>query len=274
MQRLIFLGLGFFFALALVVAEPDRQAIFQSLYPQSEIHQPLHKRYRGLENLTGKALFQALHIRTGDGFREQGYKAAKTHLYDVVDHQNGRVLTLYSEVFTRKKGSRYLESGDENQDGTSYDFVNCEHLWPQSFFKKQGPMVSDLHHLYPSFSKPNHVRGHHPFGKVADPRYSTVAGSQYGGAIFEPHDNVKGNVARALLYFILRYHKKAIFRNTDQDKFWNQRIDQYFRWHQSDPPDDWERTRNERIEKYQGNRNPFIDNPQLVEKIGPVPFQR
>jgi hypothetical protein len=36
------------------------------------------------------------------------------------------------------------------------------------------------------------------------------------------------------------------------------------RWHVEDPPDDEERARNDLVEARQGNRNPFIDLPQLA----------
>jgi hypothetical protein len=38
-------------------------------------------------------------------------------------------------------------------------------------------------------------------------------------------------------------------------------------WHQDDPVDDFERNRNDVIYSYQGNRNPFIDHPNLVDYL-------
>ncbi|MBX2850648.1 MAG: endonuclease [Phycisphaeraceae bacterium] len=38
-------------------------------------------------------------------------------------------------------------------------------------------------------------------------------------------------------------------------------------WHAQDPPDDWERGRNDRVEAVQGNRNPFIDRPEFAERV-------
>ena len=45
-----------------------------------------------------------------------------------------------------------------------------------------------------------------------------------------------------------------------------------FKWNREDPVDQWEIERNNRIEKYQGNRNPFIDHPEFAEKIGSDSF--
>ena len=39
------------------------------------------------------------------------------------------------------------------------------------------------------------------------------------------------------------------------------------KWHKQDPVSDWERRRNTRIYKIQGNRNPFIDRPEFASKI-------
>jgi endonuclease I len=38
-------------------------------------------------------------------------------------------------------------------------------------------------------------------------------------------------------------------------------------WHENDPVDDFEMNRNNVIESIQGNRNPFIDHPEFVNKI-------
>lgn len=225
-----------------------------------------------LEGLKGEELFQKLHEQTGKDYLVHDYKEAKQFLYDVVDNENGKVRTLYSSLFGLPKGTRYYEDGDENLDGTYGDFVNCEHIWPQSKFSKREPMVSDLHHLYPTFSIPNHIRGSAPFGMVDSATYQTVAGSKFGSGEFEPHDEIKGNVARAMLYFVLRYKGQPILKKTSSQRFWNLRIQQFFLWHQLDPPDGPEILRNDRIEEFQKNRNPLIDAPELVEKIGVEPF--
>ena len=38
-------------------------------------------------------------------------------------------------------------------------------------------------------------------------------------------------------------------------------------WHQQDPPDAWERRRNDVIASYQGNRNPFVDHPEVLRGL-------
>lgn len=79
----------------------------------------------------------------------------------------------------------------------------------------------------------------------------------YGKTVFEPHTNIKGDVARALFYFSIRFQisiedvEESVLRE----------------WHILDPPDLFEVIRNEEIFALQKDRNPFIDMPYLVDKI-------
>jgi endonuclease I len=248
--------------------------IFRELYKLEGDRVQLPEQYKSLEGLEGRELFDALHKMTGQNFVNHEYREAKHFMYNYVDNRDDQVYTIYSGLFGHKDGNKFYEYGDENQDGTSKDFVNCEHVWPQSKFDKIIPMVSDIHHLYPSFSKPNGMRSSWPFGyvKAEDATYSTNYGSRLGNETFEPADDVKGNIARSVLYFFLRYNDREIFINTDGNEFFTSRISQFFDWHKQDPPDPWERARNNAIEKYQGNRNPFIDFPAFTDLIGTEPF--
>lgn len=145
--------------------------------------------------------------------------------------------------------------------------VNVEHTWPQSKFSRAYPndmQKSDLHHLYPTDPNVNRIRGNHPFGEVqTETEHLACKGPRFGigssGSedIFEPPQNHKGNVARALFYFATRY-KLSIYKAEE---------DVLRRWHQEDPVDQDERDRNEEIFTLQNNRNPFIDFPELVERI-------
>lgn len=247
----------------------DMKTLFEKVHGEKIEEVP--SLYSGVE---GYELFNLLHQQTGKNYQAKNYKEAKQYMYDVVDHKAGRVHTAYSGVDAPRKGNRYFEVGDANQDGTPNDFVNCEHIWPQSKFSKQKPMVSDIHQLFSTFSKPNGMRGSFAFGKVSNPRYTTKAGAKQGGNLFEPQDDLKGNVARAMLYFMVRYHNRPIFMQTDQEHFWNSRIAMFLEWNRQDPPDEWEKVRNDRVERFQGNRNPFIDDYRLADRIGRAAFMR
>lgn len=144
--------------------------------------------------------------------------------------------------------------------------INVEHTWPQSKFGgngSRGEQKSDLHHLYPTDSQLNSIRGNYPFGIVVNETKKTkcpqskIGYDLNGQRVFEPPQAHKGNVARALFYFAVRYQMKI---RTSEEEVLRQ-------WHQEDPADQEEMTRNDQVEDFQGNRNPFIDQPQLVNVI-------
>lgn len=145
--------------------------------------------------------------------------------------------------------------------------INAEHTWPQSRFTGKYPtsfQKSDLHHLFPTDSQMNSIRGNNWFGEVVKDTQTLKCknvrfGKPDGGGqdVFEPPREHRGNVARALFYFSTRYdmpidpRQEAVLR----------------KWNNDDPVDDEERDRNDKIAKLQGNRNPFIDYPELADKI-------
>ncbi|MDQ7771963.1 MAG: endonuclease [Elusimicrobiales bacterium] len=185
---------------------------------------------------------------------------------------------FYSQVCvpgSSEHGGDYGETGDMNGDGYRDNSMNAEHIWPQGYFNSAYPMKADLHHLAPTFLTPNGMRGSHPFGLAGDAVYSTSAGSILSSdGEFEPADAVKGNVARAMLYFVTRYHDRNIDDGMDYREFWTQRIPMFLRWNRQDPPDAAERRRNDLIETFQGNRNPYIDDPSLADRVGEAAFSR
>jgi endonuclease I len=143
--------------------------------------------------------------------------------------------------------------------------INIEHTWPQSRFGGGGSKSikkSDLHHLFPTDSQMNNSRGNFKFGDVDGPTKELKCSESRmsdgpKGPRFEPPAVHKGNVARALFYFSVRYDMTI---DADEEKTIR-------RWHELDPVDDAERARNEAIEARQGNRNPFIDHPEFAEQI-------
>lgn len=145
--------------------------------------------------------------------------------------------------------------------------VNVEHTWPQSRFTSRFPksmQKSDLHHLFATDSEMNSTRGNFPFGEVSQDKKtlkcqnSRIGMPSHGNQLsFEPPQAHKGNVARALFYFAVRYNTQI---DPNQEAFLR-------KWHHEDAVDQEEIKRNEEIFNIQKNRNPFIDNPDWVDKI-------
>ncbi|MFA6030170.1 MAG: endonuclease [Elusimicrobiota bacterium] len=230
---------------------------------------------KAVEGLSGQDLFWALHDIEAKGHHAHDYKEASAFIFGTADNVTLRgmrgIVDAYSGVFvpgTGESGGRYGERGDENGDGYNDTGMNIEHVWPQSFFNKRLPMKSDVHHLMATFMHPNSVRGHMPFGEVqGGATYENKGGAKSDGSVFEPPDFTKGRVARALLYFFVRYCDGDIMAG-DSSRFWGARLEMLLRWNREHPPTDFERRRNDLVERYQGNRNPFVDDPSLAERIG------
>lgn len=146
-----------------------------------------------------------------------------------------------------------------------HEQINVEHTWPQSRFNRgesKSTQKSDLHHLFPTNSQANSTRGNHIFADVrgSEPTNNcddSAIGRAEGTIAFMPPEDHKGNVARALFYFAVRYNLNI----SELEEFYLRQ------WHLFDPVDSAEIARNDEIEKIQGNRNPFIDNPELVGSI-------
>ena len=141
---------------------------------------------------------------------------------------------------------------------------NCEHVVPQSWFGKAQPMKGDLHHLFACEPKCNSFRSNIPYYQF-NPLEEAVRADcgRREGDKFEPEMG-HGAVARATLYFLLRY--PGLIGN-EQRELQKQRLAVVVDWHKRYPVSLYELHRNSTIYAAQGNRNPFIDRPGLVDEI-------
>ena len=147
---------------------------------------------------------------------------------------------------------------------------NREHVWPKSLggFNQSGA-GSDLHHIRPSDKSVNGKRGNEKYGIPTNgqPVTGTVTvdnsvGGYSNNTYFEPLDNVKGDVARICLYVYVRYGGELSKCSQITNVF--QSVEVLLQWHAADPVDTWEMGRNEVVYGIQGNRNVFIDYPELA----------
>lgn len=145
----------------------------------------------------------------------------------------------------------------QNQHYNIYDglgtYGNREHVWPNS--KLGNAPEFDLHNLRAAKITTNSTRGNYKFAEASGSWKMT----NYG---FYPGDEHIGDVARIVLYISVRY-------NLDLDLVGD--LNMFLKWHQADPVNDFELTRNGRIYTIQGNRNPFIDHPDLVALLFGLP---
>jgi hypothetical protein len=234
-----------------------------------------------VQGQSGQQLLGSLHQITGRNYHSHEYKEASQYMFGTADnitsHGVRGVVDAYSGIFvpgSSHNGGDYSERGDQDGDGyPERDGMNVEHTWPQSIFNKSLPMRSDLRHLLPTFQHPNSMRSNLPFGEVpGQPEYSNNGGAKEGHGLFEPPDVSKGRVARAVLYFYTRYYDRDITAGAYNHGFFKDRIDMFLRWNREHPPTADELRRNDLVEKFQGNRNPFTDDFTLADRIGAAGF--
>lgn len=214
--------------------------------------------------LQDQPLLDALYDATR-GHTVLGYAIARDHMYGrrepVIDIFDGKVECVYTGRLATPDGTRTPED------------MNTEHAWPRSKGSRDDPALSDLHHLFITDRGANQRRSNYEFGWATcnadddaqcrweggdDAEPSSVVGRDARGElVFEVRPQRRGDIARSQFYFSTRYrlpigpHTEAALRA----------------WHAEDPPDARERERNTRIEAVQGNRNPFVDCPALVERV-------
>ena len=141
---------------------------------------------------------------------------------------------------------------------------NCEHVVPQSWFGKKEPMRGDLHHLFACESGCNSFRGNIPYYEFEDFEETIrEACGKREELRFEPSAG-KGAVARATLYFLLRYPGEI---NATKKEYTPERIEMVLGWHRNFKVTRYERHRNAAIQEKQGNRNPLIDHPIWADGI-------
>ncbi len=166
-----------------------------------------------------------------------------------------------------------FNQGNENTQG-----INQEHLWPRAEGAGSGNAERDLHHLAPTFVRANSDRGNLPFADVPDAQANdwylnntitsavpTAGIDAYSerdrNAAFEPREDFKGNVARAMFYFYTMYEAQA------DDGFFEDQREALRAWHEADAVDQAEYDRTFVIAGFQSDRpNPFVLDSTLVRR--------
>lgn len=276
--------------------------------------------YNGTTGLTGYALKTKLHDIISDKNKSWHYGDLPTYYkqtdldvyYDhtpannpILNTTSGNMDYILLDMYTEKPNEpdTYEYTSDQlistaNAEGLGY---NKEHMVPQSTFYSYYPMYSDLNFVIPADARINQLRSIYPYGisktttsnifytfsntsKIGN---SAIPNYVYTGRVYEPIDEFKGDVARGLLYFAVRYEGKlgsykdvnstssnptpannqAILDGTEERSFRQGYIDMLVQWSNQDPVSQKEINRNNAVYAIQGNRNPFIDNPSWVNTI-------
>lgn len=162
--------------------------------------------------------------------------------------------------------------------------LDIEHMFPKSWWGGDvNEAYCDLFHLVPADYSANRSKSNHAPGIPSDTTFwngsfATGSGSTYGlQKVFCPADEYKGDFARAYFYIATCYGDSLQWTNSGDaakamtNNHW-QEFQPWLRdllvsWHRMDPVSDKEKQRAIEVNKIQGNRNPYIDYPELVEYI-------
>ncbi|WP_277586723.1 endonuclease [Psychrobacillus antarcticus] len=225
---------------------------------------PTDDYYKDAIGKEGKALKAALH-EIVDENTQLSYDQVWAALRETDEDPNNKnnVILFYSGV-----------SRSKTANGGNVGQWNREHTWAQShggFGTSQGP-GTDIHHLRPTDVQVNSSRGNLDFDNGGSP-VNNCNGCYKDGDSFEPPNHVKGDVARILFYMATRYEAGDKVDLELNDKVnngstpYHGKLSTLLKWHEQDPVDEFELNRNDVIQEWQGNRNPFIDHPEWANLI-------
>ncbi|MFT5162998.1 MAG: serine protease [Alteromonadaceae bacterium] len=221
---------------------------------------------------SGNNLKMALNGIIGQGHTKLSYTPGVWDALSFTDEDtanSNNVVLLY-------KGNSIPKSERAGQS-SSQDAWNREHVWAKSHgFPSSGQWAyTDIHHLRPSDVSINSARSNKDFDNGGSP-ISESPQNLTDSDSFEPRNEVKGDVARMVMYMDVRYEGNdnsgtpdleiANYVGTGSSALLG-KLCTLVAWHRADAVSAWEVRRNGRVHQKQGNRNPFIDNPNWVEDI-------
>jgi endonuclease I len=255
--------------------------------------------YDGVDTSSAAALRASLHALIDDHTKIP-YTATTTDTWDALDFADEDPANP-ADILDIYRNASYPKADGGNDD------YNREHTWPNSLgFPDDGPTnfpYTDLHMLMLADIAYNADRGNLPYGNCSATcsEYPTQTNDGRGGGsgsfpgnsnwsdgnIWQAWTGMKGNVARAVLYMDVRYEggtnpttgtAEPDLRLTDTRSLiagtggnasvaYMGLLSVLLQWNQQDPVDDAERLRNDAIESFQGNRNPFVDHPEWAACI-------
>lgn len=158
--------------------------------------------------------------------------------------------------------------------------MNIEHSFPKSWWgKTEVQAYKDLYNLMPCKSKINSTKSNYPMGKVVSGDkgngWTKVGKGDDNNMYWEPADPWKGDFARGYMYMATAYQDYT-WKGTQALQILQQgayptlqkwAYTLYIQWAKADKPDALEIKRNNDVAKIQGNRNPYVDFPNLMEYV-------
>ena len=261
--------------------------------------------YTSVNGKSGKDLFDAVHTVAKTGYKSLSYNGLWTAYCAIDLNASGYVWDMYSNATSYTCGSS-KQGANSSKEGDAYNREHSiPKSWFGGTTDEDTP-GTDLFHVVPVDGYINTMRNNQAFGEVSVPSYTSQSGCKKGTPksisvantilnpsgsasatcsstpVFEPMDEYKGDFARGYLGTM------TMWANGDYDPFTSDNGESIFntaydaahyygltdygvalllKWHREDPVSAKEIARNNGIQNQQGNRNPFIDYPELVEYI-------
>lgn len=228
--------------------------------------------YANLQALSGNDLFGALNTLMGNTSRIGGSNFSYNSLRDEYVNVD-RDLNRSGYIIGYYNGTSFEGEWDSGRTW------NREHTWPQSKgADKSIPMGHDMQSVRPTQTSVNSSRGNDAYGESGsyyDPNEVSISNSYYKSTNLGSY---RGDAARVILYDYIVYgeaggHKNSLYNGNAQllSKLGSsgvfESIPVLLKWHMNDPVSLTEMVRNDGAQAYQGNRNPFIDYPELAIQV-------
>lgn len=271
MKKIILIAISAVFALGVFAQGPNGSGSY----------------YQNASGKKGAQLKTALFNIISKSARDVGYDGLLSAYHTTDKRPDGYLRDWYSPSNKFEIGGP-AENRSYKKEGDGY---NREHLVPQSWFGSGKPK-SDLIQVVPTDGYVNNRRSNYPFADVASATYiskdgcklGTCATPGYNSTVFEPLDNIKGDIARIYFYMATRYEDivadwdgataSVVFAGNKYPAFNEWYLKLLFEWSKADPVDEVEIARNNAVywgndnkKDLQSNRNPFVDYPGLEEYI-------
>lgn len=230
--------------------------------------------YSSLKGKKGAELKTAIHnIIKNAKVLEYGSKKGHTWwgFWSTDRDERGYFIDRYSAE------SEWVKSTSQGAAGAG---MNIEHSFPKSWWgKTEVQAYKDLYNLMPCESRINSTKSNYPMGKVVSGDkgngWTKVGEGTDGKKYWEPADPWKGDFARGYMYMATAYQDynwvgKQALQILQQGAYptlqkWAYTL--YIQWAKADKPNALEIKRNNDVAKIQGNRNPYVDFPNLMEYV-------
>ena len=236
--------------------------------------------YATTRGLCGAELKEAMHAIISEAHvLSYGSGAGSTWsgFYQTDRMDDGQVRDRYSyEIF-------YFAASASAVNASAVSGMNIEHSFPKSWWGgTQNQAYRDLYNLMPCEATINSAKSNYAMGRVESVNQSNGCTKVGRGNttdtrwanLWEPADEWKGDFARNYFYMVTAYSDLTwtsngldMLENSEWPTLQAWASDLLLQWSREDPVDEIETARNEAVYRIQGNRNPFIDFPQLAEYV-------